>query len=91
MEFEITEELIRQLVVEVVEKLEAMRAGQVKAPTFAIKRANAETFDGKVLSAWDVESAFRNKAEILLVRSNTIITPLAEERCRDLGVRLEYS
>jgi hypothetical protein len=84
---QITEELIRQLVVEVVEKLEAMRAqSSVSRPS-----ARQEVFGGKVLSAWDVESYFRSGVETVVVSNRTIITPLARERVSDLGLNLEKS
>lgn len=81
----ITEELIRQLVTEVVEKVERMtqqEADVVASPA-------TEVFRGKVLSASDVEYFFRQKVDRLIVSKSTIQTPLAQERSRDLGVEIE--
>jgi hypothetical protein len=83
---EITEELIRQLVMEVVEKIEALRA-QAAQPTPAGR--SVRNFGGRVLSAWDVECCFREKVDCLQMPRKTIITPLAAERARDLGVKLD--
>lgn len=81
---EITEELIRQLVVEVVEKLENMRA-QSSRPV----SATIEEFRGRVLTGEDIEYFFRQKVEIVRVSKKAIITPLGHERSKDLGVQLE--
>lgn len=82
---EITEELIRQLVMEVVEKIEALRLQHASLPA----SKSIRQFQGRVLSAWDVECCFREKIDSLLLPAKTIITPLAAERARDLNVRLE--
>lgn len=82
---EITEELIRQLVMEVVEKIEALRA---QASCSVPAGRSIRNFNGRVLSAWDVECCFREKVDCLQMPRKTIITPLAAERARDLGVKL---
>ncbi len=81
----ITEELVRQLVIEVVDKLEKI---QREAKTQA--QSHVEEFQGKVLSASELEVFHRNRVEVLRLSRTTILTPLAQERARDLGVALDF-
>ncbi|MCJ8347879.1 hypothetical protein MJH12_20275 [bacterium] len=81
---QITEELIRQLVIEVVEKLEAM-----KEATQVVSNRSVENFQGRLLTGEDIEYCFRRKVDTMLIPKKTIITPLAKERSNDLGVKLE--
>ena len=82
---EITEELIRQLVVEVVEKIENMKAQSSLGSSSVL----IEDFRSKVLTGEDIEYLFRRKVEVVRVKKKTIITPLGHERSRDLGVEIE--
>jgi hypothetical protein len=80
----ITEELIRQIVLEVVDKIERLRKEA------AVKESPlVETFSGKLLTASDVEFFRRNQVEILRISKTVVITPLAKERCSDLDLTLE--
>ncbi|PCJ17858.1 MAG: hypothetical protein COB02_12380 [Candidatus Cloacimonadota bacterium] len=81
---QITEELIRQLVIEVVEKLEAM-----KESNSIVSNKSIENFHGKLLTGEDIEYCFKRKVDTLLVPKKTIITPLGRERSNDLGVKIE--
>ncbi|MBW7875434.1 MAG: hypothetical protein H3C47_05560 [Candidatus Cloacimonetes bacterium] len=79
---QITEELIRQLVAEVVDKIESLNSTSVSVPV------KGEIFPGKVLTGTDIEQYFRRKILTLHIRPKTLLTPLATERARDLGVIL---
>lgn len=81
---QITEELIRQLVIEVVEKIEAM-----KDSSNVVSSSSVENFQGKLLTGEDIEYCFRRKVDTMRIPKKTIITPLAKERSNDLGVTLE--
>ena len=81
---QITEELIRQLVIEVVDRLE--RKLQEEA---LLSTPSREKFVGKLLTAPEVEYFARQGIDLLVVEKKTVITPLAKERCSDLGVQLE--
>ena len=81
---QITEELVRQLVIEVVEKLEAM-----KDSVALVSNSSIENFQGKLLTGEDIEYCFRRKVDTLLVPKKTIITPLGRERSTDLRVKIE--
>jgi len=80
----VTEELIRQIVLEVVEKIERLKREEAEARSPLV-----ESFTGKVLTAPDVEYFRRTEVEILRIPKGIVITPLALERAGDLGLRLE--
>ncbi|MCO4781299.1 MAG: hypothetical protein KC646_03180 [Candidatus Cloacimonetes bacterium] len=81
---QITEELIRQLVIEVVEKLEGLKESSNLASNHSV-----EQFQGRLLTGEDIEYCFRRKVDTMRIPKKTIITPLAKERSNDLGVSLE--
>jgi hypothetical protein len=79
---QITEELIRQLVAEVVDRIESLKQAQIPPAS------KGEIFAGKVLTGTDIEQYFRRKILTLHIKPKTLLTPLATERARDLGVIL---
>lgn len=80
----ITEELIRQIVLEVVDKIERLKLEEA-----ARQSPLVESFTGKVLTAHDVEFFRRSEIEILRIPKGIVVTPLAHERAGDLGLKLE--
>ena len=82
---QITEELIREIVTEVVGRIEAMRSKSQKSFSSAAPQVR---FHSKVLTGGDVEYYFREGVEVLRLSSKTIITPLAKERSGDLKIEL---
>ncbi len=91
----ITEELIRQIVIEVVDRIEGLKSQNPPSPGPVKKVWNSpfqlsgqEEFRGRVLTGTEVESAFRRGVQILQVSPKALLTPLAEERARDLGLTL---
>lgn len=82
---QITEQLIRQIVQEVVERIEALQCSN-----HAENRTSAPSvrFQSKVLTGSDVEYYVREGFEILHLSKKTVITPLAWERSRDLDLQL---
>ena len=80
---QITEELIREIVTEVVSRIESMRSEAKESSRSAAPTAH---FRQKVLTGGDVEYYFREGIEILVFSSKTIITPLAKERGGDLKI-----
>jgi hypothetical protein len=82
---QITEDLVRRLVIEVVDKLEELqREAEIK------EKPHLQDFQGKVLTASELEFLHRNRVEVLRLSKKTILTPLARERAQDLGVTLEF-
>tara|TARA_Y100000589_G_scaffold248515_1_gene236529 strand:- start:1182 stop:1442 length:261 start_codon:yes stop_codon:yes gene_type:complete len=84
---QITEELIREIVTEVVSRIESMRMSEVTSFESAAPRVK---FYSKVLTGSDVEYHFREGTEVLMLSRKTVITPLAHERCRDLKIELVF-
>ena len=82
---QITEELIRKIVTEVVGRIEAMRG---KSQNSFSSAAPQVSFHSKVLTGEDIEYYFREGVEVLRLSSKTIITPLAKERSGDLKIEL---
>ena len=84
---QITEQLIREIVTEVVSRIESMRNAE---PTSLESAAPSAKFYSKVLTGSDVEYHTREGIEVLLLSRKTVITPLAYERCRDLKLELVF-
>lgn len=82
---QITEELIRRLVIEVVDRIESLRQNSLAATG---PKSEAEEFSGKVMTGTDIEMYHRRRIVVIKVNPRTILTPLARERARDLGVSL---
>ena len=82
---QITEELIREIVTEVVGRIEVMRS---KSENSLRSVAPQVRFHSKVLTGGDVEYYFREGVEVLTLSPKTIITPLAKERSGDLKIEL---
>ena len=82
---QITEELIREIVTEVVGRIEAMRGESQNSFSSAAPQVR---FHSKVLTGEDIEYYFREGVEVLRLSSKTIITPLAKERSGDLKIEL---
>ena len=82
---QITEELIREIVTEVVDRIEVMRSKNENSLRSAAPQVR---FHSKVLTGGDVEYYFREGVEVLTLSPKTITTPLAKERSRDLKIEL---
>lgn len=84
---QITEELIREIVSEVVDRIEKMRSS-----TQDPRRSSAprEKFHRKVLTGSDIEYYFKEGVEVIVLTRRTIVTPLAKERSGDLKLELVF-
>ena len=82
---EITEELIREIVKEVVNRIEHLRSN-----TQLDTAASSVRFKQNVLTASDIEYYAREGIELIYLSKKTVITPLATERSRDLNVELIF-
>jgi hypothetical protein len=89
----IDQKTIELIVQRVVERLLAdprflaaaggVRAGSAPPPPVAVPR-----HFGRLLSEWDVLTLHRSGGRALTVARGTIVTPMARDRARDLGVEL---
>ncbi len=88
----ITQDIIEEIVRRVLERL-------LKDPRFQSVAASGDTSQrpktssvrqhyGRLLSEWDVLQVHRSGGRALKVSKKTILTPLARDRARDLGVEL---
>ena len=82
---QITEQLIREIVKEVVDRIELLRSSAQLETA-----ASSVTFKQKVLTGSDIEYYAREKIEIIYLSKKTVITPLAMERGRDLKIELIF-
>ena len=84
---QITEELIREIVSEVVDRIEKMRCSTQEPSRSS---APTEKFHRKVLTGSDVEYYFKEGVEVIVIARGTIVTPLAKERSGDLKLELVF-
>ncbi|MBI2943692.1 MAG: hypothetical protein HYY25_05785 [Candidatus Wallbacteria bacterium] len=83
----VDEKLIEEIVRRVLESLAGQGRGGAREGAGSVEKPGT-AHAGRVLSEWDILTAHRSGKGWISVTRKTIITPLARDRARDLGVEL---